>query len=103
MVPVKSKDGATVIKDPEGIMGHWKEHFTDLFFNPSVVVDNAAIDSIPQTDLIEELDDEPTREETVMAIKQINAGKAPGIDGVPVELLQKGGETVKSVIYISGP
>ena len=61
VVPVKS-DGATVIKDPQGIMRRWKDHFADLFFNPSVVVDDAAIDSIPQTDLIEELDDEPTRE-----------------------------------------
>ena len=72
MVPVKS-DGATVIKDPQGTMRRWKEHFTDLFFNPSIVVDDAAIDSIPQTDLIEELDDEPTQEETVMVIKKINA------------------------------
>ena len=49
---VKSKDGSTVSNDPEGIMGRWVENFMDLFFNPSVV-DEAAVDSIPQRDLIE--------------------------------------------------
>ena len=90
VVPIKSKDGSTVIEDSDGIMGHWKEHFTDLFFNPSVI-DEAAVDSIPQRVLIEELDAVPTREEK---------GKAPGLDGIPVELLQKGGEKVKSLVYI---
>ena len=81
VVPVKSKDGSTIIKDFfDGIMGRWKKHFTDLFFNPSVI-DEAAVDSIPQRNLIEELDAVPTREETDQSIKQINASKAPGLDG----------------------
>ena len=98
VVPVKSKDGSTIINDPEGITGRWKEHFTDLYFNPSVVND-AAVDSIPQSVLIEELDAVPIGEETDLSIKQINAGKALGLDGIPVELLQKGGEKVKSIVY----
>ena len=94
VVPVKSKDCSTIIKDSEGIMGRWKEHFTDLFFNPSVV-NNAAVDSISLSGLIEELDAVPTIEETDLYIKQVNAGKAPGLDGSPVELLQKGGKKVQ--------
>ena len=65
------------MKETEAITGRWEEHFTYLFFNPSVV-DDAAVDSLPQRDLIEELDGVPTREETDLSIKQINAGKAPG-------------------------
>ena len=99
VVPVKSKDGSTIIKDSSGIMKRWKEHFGDLFYNPSVV-DNTAVESIPQRDLIVELDAVPTREESDLSIKQINAGKAPGLDGIPVELLQKGGEKVKSIVYL---
>ena len=98
MVPFKSKDGFTIIKDPEGITGRWKEYFTDLFFNPSLVND-AAVDSTPQSGLIEELDAVPTREQTDLSIQQTNAGKAPGLDGIPVELLQKGVEKVKSIVY----
>jgi hypothetical protein len=98
VVPVKSKDGSTIIKDPEGIMGRWKEHFTDLFFNPSEV-DDAAVDSIPQSVLVEVLNDVPTRDETDLSIKQINTGKSPGLDGIPIELLQRGGDKVKSIVY----
>ena len=35
-----------------------------------------------------------------LSIKQINADKAPGLDGIPAELLQKVGEKVKSIVYI---
>jgi hypothetical protein len=31
VVPLKSKDGSTIHKDPEGIMKRWTEHFTDFF------------------------------------------------------------------------
>ena len=37
VVPMKSMDGNSTIKDPEGILKRWSEHFTKLFFNPSVV------------------------------------------------------------------
>ena len=99
VVPDKSKGGSTITKDSDGIMRRWKEHFTDLFFNPSVI-DVTAVDSIPQRGFIEKLDAVPMRGEIDLSIKQINAGKVPGLDGIPVDLLQKGGEKVKSIVYI---
>ena len=45
VVPLKSLDGKTTIKDPEGILKRWTEHFTNLFFNPSAV-DDTVIDNL---------------------------------------------------------
>ena len=43
--PLKSLDGKTTVKDPAGILEHWTEHFTNLFFYPCTV-DNAAIENL---------------------------------------------------------
>lgn len=96
--PLKAKDGITVLKSPEDIMGRWTEHFQDLFFNPSVV-DDDAVDSIPQRELYPELDMEPSLGEVVACIKQINTGKSPGLDGIPVELLVHGGLNIHKAVY----
>ena len=49
---------------------------------------------IPQVDVKLELDDPPTREEIRKAIMQVKVGRSPGIDGIPAEVYQHGGETV---------
>ena len=83
--PLLSSDGTTLIKDKQGINNRWKEHFSQLLNLPSLV-DQSALDQIPQNPFIEKLDNPPTVEEVQKAIKQINAGKAPGKDGIPAEL-----------------
>ena len=67
VAPLESKDGTTRIRDPEGIMQRWKEHFADLFFNPSVV-DEEVVDGLPQQDILHHMDCKPTNEEVVLAI-----------------------------------
>ena len=39
-------------------------------------------------------DDPPTREEIRKATMQLKVGKSPGIDGIPAEVYQHGGESV---------
>ena len=41
-----------------------------------------------------ELDDPPTREEIRKATMQLKVGKSSGIDGIPAEVYQHGGEAV---------
>ena len=50
-VPLLTKDKSTLIKDPDKI----REHFAELFFNPSVV-DESAISSLPQLDILNHMD-----------------------------------------------
>ena len=49
---------------------------------------------IPRVDVTLELDDPPIREEIKKATMQLKVGKSPGIDGIPVEVYQHGGEAV---------
>ena len=98
ITPLLAKDGTTLLKTPDDIMGRWYEHFRDLFHNPSDV-NAAAIDSVPQRALHPELDIEPSIDETITCIKQINSNKAPGLDGIPVELLKHGGMNVHCAVH----
>ena len=41
-----------------------------------------------------ELDDPPTRQEIRKAIMRLKVGKSSGIDGIPAEVYQHGGEAV---------
>ena len=41
-----------------------------------------------------ELDDPPTREQIKKAAMQLKVGTSPGIDGIPAEVYQQGGDTV---------
>jgi hypothetical protein len=98
LVPLKSKDGSLIYKDPEGIMKRWTEHFTDLFYNPSVINENV-INNLPQKDIILEMMDHPSIEEIQKTIKQINTGKAPGFDGIPIEVLLHGGDKLAAEVH----
>ena len=98
VVPMKSKDGSILHKDPEDIMKRWTEHFTDLFYNPSDINDDI-INNLPQMDIIHEMMDHPSLEEIQKTIKEINTGKAPGLDGIPIELLLHGGDELAAEIH----
>ena len=98
MAPLKSNDGSSLIKDAEGIMVQWTQHYTDLFDNPSTV-DEAVINGLPQEDILVEMMTDPDADEIKSTIKAVNTGKAPGLDGIPVELLRYRGDNLAIVIH----
>ena len=63
------------------------EHYSDLYFKQNVVT-SAALDAIECLATMEELDTEPTVEELSKAIDSLAAGKAPGSDGIPPDLVK---------------
>ena len=60
---------------------------------------DAAIDSIPQLPVKNELDEPPTLRETTQAIKLLKSGKAPGADGIPPEIWINGGPSLHSRLH----
>ena len=54
----------------------------------------SSLAKIPQVDVKLKLDDPPTHEEIRKATMQLKVGKSPGMDGIPAEVYQQGGETV---------
>ena len=51
---------------------------------------------IPQWNTATHLDDTPTMEEIQHALQQMSSGKAPGVDGIPAEVLKHGGSSLLS-------
>ena len=98
MTPLKLKDNTTLIKELNKIMLHWQEHFKDLFHNPLPVSD-MVIDSIPQLETRHHLNRLPTIEEVEHAVNQINNRKAPGLDRIPVEMLQIGSKNILHAVH----
>ena len=91
--PLRSKDGTTLIKDKEGILCRWKEHFNDLL-NRDSHVEADSFDNVPSVPVREELDDVIHIEEVRKAVKQMKCNKASGGDGIPAEVYKHGGTTL---------
>ena len=97
ITPMKSKDGHHTIRDAGGLMDRWTEHYRDLFTNPSTV-DESIIKDLPQYDVMEAMDVIPDIDEIKKATAQIRGGKAPGLDGIPIEVVKCGGDSMNRKI-----
>jgi len=88
--PLYAADGTTLIKDQEGILRRWADHFESVLNRPSSMSDEA-ISKLEQKPMHHELDIPPSVNETSRAIKQLSKGKAAGSDGIPAEVYQCAG------------
>ena len=93
--PLLSVDESTLITDKEHILERWAEHFDSVLNRPSSSNDEA-INCLPQVAINEALDQPPTLEEVLKAIKQLSSGKAPGTDAIPAEIYKEGGQALSN-------
>ena len=91
--PLRSSDGSTLLTDKEAILQCWSEHFESLFSDQRTVQESSLV-KIHQVDMKLKLDDPLTRKEIKKATMQLKVGKSPGINGIPAEVYQHGGDTV---------
>ena len=98
VAPLRSKDGITLFKDVSSIRKRWVEHYSELLNRPSTV-NMDIINNLPQRPIVMELSNNPTRDEIVSAIKKLNSGKAPDINGFTAEILKSGGENMISMLH----
>ena len=86
MAPLKSTTGE-VITDQGRQMERWVEHYSDLYSRENTVTPSAlgAIRCMP---IMEELNVEPTMDELSKVIDSLAAGKAPGSDSIPPDLIK---------------
>jgi len=89
-IPVRSRDGSTLITDCEGILSRWAEHFHEVL-NQAPTFDPSVLSQIPDWDTADSLMQPPSHYEVQRAINQMKSGKAPGNDGLPPELFKSGG------------
>ena len=90
--PVKSLDGC-LITDRKEVLARWVEHFQSVL-NQKSDFDSQVLSKIPQWATATHLDDTPTVQEIQHSLKEMSSGKAPGIDGIPAEVLKYGGPSL---------
>ena len=80
---INDRNGKT-LTEPEHVLERWKEYGHDLFAKPDneIPVTKAPFTKTETAPLLSELE---------AAVKQMNLGKAAGLDGVPGELIRNAG------------
>ena len=79
-------------------MARWVEHYLDLY-SKETSVSQEALDSFVDLPVLEELDLAPTVEELSKAIDALPSGKAPGMDGIPPEIIKSGKSVLLEPLY----
>ncbi|CAH1239246.1 OIT3 [Branchiostoma lanceolatum] len=95
--PVVAEDGSP-LPTTQQQMDRWKEYYSSLLNRPapsptSDLLDELADAATPDSNIST---DPPTDDEISKAVRQLKNGKAAGYDGIPPELLKKGGECIIS-------
>ncbi|CAI9716076.1 Hypothetical predicted protein [Octopus vulgaris] len=87
--PLKSKDGATILKSNTEIGDRWREHFDDLL-NHKATINKSILDMFPKEAKDYSLARIPSFEEVKIAITAMENNKAAGPDGVPAGIYKLG-------------
>ena len=90
---IQDKSGKCLTEEKE-IRSRWTEYCSELY-NYESCRDNAVLDCSqpPEEDLQPIL-----REEVEIAVASLKKGKSAGVDNIPAELVQAGGETMRDVL-----
>jgi hypothetical protein len=98
ILPVRSSDGESLIRDRHGILARWAEHFSSLLNanNPS---DHSVLDDLPTLPPCIDLDTPPSLEKVVAAFNDMKSRKSPGPDGIPAELFTHGGTSLHTFLF----
>ena len=75
------------------------EHYSQVYSRENIV-SPSALDAVECLPAMEELDAEPTLEELSDAIGSLAFGKAPGSDGIPLDLIKHCKTTVLHSLHV---
>ena len=93
-VNVIKDENEELLADSNSILNRWKDYFSQLL---TVHKDNDVAEIEIQT--AEPLIPDPTLLEVEIAIEKLKKYKFPGIDQIPAELIQDGGNSLLTEIY----
>ena len=78
-------DGLEIFKDSKSVMARWSEYFQKLLNVPGDT-ESEVLENKQKRNFNTALDEKPTMDEMVRAIKGLKDGKAAGGGGIPVNL-----------------
>ncbi|XP_039610993.1 vacuolar protein sorting-associated protein 8 homolog [Polypterus senegalus] len=88
-VPVRSKDGSSLIMDWNKILESWVEHFQAVL-NQESSFDESVLAEIPQWQIADILGIPSSEHEVLHAIKCMTSGNVPGVDSLVREVFKYG-------------
>ena len=97
-VHLKSSDGLEIFTDSKSVMARWSEYFQKLLNVPGDI-ELEVLENIQKRSVTTALDEKPTMDEMVRAIKGLKYGKAPGGDGIPAEVWKYGGANLSNRLH----
>lgn len=98
IVPVRSADGSVLLKEKQQILERWAEHF-DSLLNKVNPTDPSVLNALPELPSVPSLDEPPKFTEILSAVRSLKNKKSPGPDGLPGEILKKGGYLLLRQLY----
>ena len=90
--------GLEIFTDSKSIIARWGEYFQKLLNVPGDMEPEVP-ENIQKHSANTALDEKPTMDEMVRAIKGLNDGKAPGGDGIPAEVWKYGGANLSNRLH----
>ena len=82
---MKSSDELETFTYIKRVLARWSEYFQKLL-NVTGDIEPEALENIHNCSVNTAMDEKPTMDELVRAIKGLKYGKAPGGDGIPAEV-----------------
>ena len=95
-VHMQSSDGLETFTDSKSVMARWSEYFHKLLNVPGDI-ESEALETYKSVNTA--LDEKPTMDEMVSAIKGHTYGKIPGGDGIPAEICKYGGANLSNRLH----
>ena len=86
-------DGNTLLTSKRGILSRSNDYYATLLNRPSEI-DDQILEAIQQCPIRDELNEFPTNREIEQAIASIVNNKAAGLDRIPAEVYNHGGDTL---------
>ena len=87
-----------ILTESTAVLNQWTEYCSDLY-NYELHPDTSLLES-NQTPTQEAESLPVLREEVEEAVRNLRAGRSPGVDNIPSELLKNGGDTTPTVLTV---
>ena len=98
LIHLKSSDILEIFTNSMSVMPSRSEYFQKLLNVPGAI-EPEVLENIQKRSVNTALDEKPTMDEIVRAIKGLKDGKAPGGDGIPAEVWKYGGANLSSRLH----
>ena len=94
---IKDNSG-NILMESTAVVNQWTEYCSDLY-NYELHPDTSLLES-NQTPTQDAESLPVLREEVEEAVRNLRAGRSPGVDNIPSELLKNGGDTTPTVLTV---